>query len=79
MIDISKLAKMIDYTLLRANTTKNDINSLCIEAEKFGFWSVCVNPCYVSLASELLKKTNVKVCSVVSFPLGANSPKVKIL
>jgi deoxyribose-phosphate aldolase len=79
MLDISKLAKMIDYTMVKANTTTNDIRNLCIEAKKFGFWSVCINPCYVRLAAELLKKTNIKVCSVVGFPLGANSSKVKIL
>jgi deoxyribose-phosphate aldolase len=77
MLGKSQLAKMIDYTMVGANATTNDINRLCLEASKFGFWSVCINPFYVSLASELLKKTNVKVCSVVGFPLGANSSKVK--
>jgi deoxyribose-phosphate aldolase len=77
MITKRQLAKLIDHTLLKPDTTKDDIIRLCKEAKKYAFWSVCVNPCYVSLASEILKNSNVKVCTVVGFPLGANTSDVK--
>jgi deoxyribose-phosphate aldolase len=79
MITKEQLAKLIDHTLLKPDATKDDINRLCEEAKKYGFWSVCVNPTYVSLATEILAETDVKVCSVVGFPLGANTPEVKAL
>jgi deoxyribose-phosphate aldolase len=74
-----KLAKLIDHTLLKPDATKDDIKRLCEEAKKYGFWSVCVNPTYVPLATDILGETDVKVCSVVGFPLGANTPEVKAL
>lgn len=67
----------IDYTNLKAVATKEDIKKLCDEAMKYHFASVCVNPCYVELASELLEGTNVNVCTVIGFPLGANMLAVK--
>ena len=67
----------IDYTNLKAYATKEDIKKLCGEAVKFHFVSVCVNPCYVELAKELLEGTNVNVCTVIGFPLGANLLAVK--
>lgn len=67
----------IDYTNLKAYATKEDIKKLCEEAVKFHFVSVCVNPCYVELAKELLEGTNVNVCTVIGFPLGANLLTVK--
>ncbi len=67
----------IDYTNLKAYATKEDIKKLCEEAVKFHFVSVCVNPCYVELAKELLEGTNVNVCTVIGFPLGANLLAVK--
>lgn len=67
----------IDYTNLKASATKEDIKKLCEEAVKFHFVSVCVNPCYVELAKELLEGTNVNVCTVIGFPLGANLLAVK--
>jgi len=79
MLDKSQLAKMIDFTMVGASATTNDINRLCLEAARYGFWSVCINPFYVSLAAKLLKKTSVKICSVVGFPLGANTAKIKAL
>ena len=79
MLDKKTLAKLIDHTLLRADATRDDIKRLCREAKKFGFWSVCVNPTYVRLATDVLKGTEVKVCSVVGFPLGASVSKVKAL
>jgi len=77
MITKKRLAKLIDHTLLKPDATKDDITRLCKEAKKYGFWSVCVNPTYVSLATEILRGSDVKVCSVVGFPLGANVSEVK--
>lgn len=73
-----QLASMIDHTLLRADATKEDIKKLCAEAIEYGFASVCVNPCYVKLASLLLVDTKVKTCTVVGYPLGANTTEVKV-
>ena len=77
MIPKERMASLIDQTLLKPDSTKDDIRRLCQEAIKYGFWSVCVNPSYVSLAASILQNTPVKVCSVVGFPLGANTPEVK--
>lgn len=71
--NIKKIAGMIDHTNLNPCAKKSDIEKLCAEAKKFGFASVCVNPFYVPLASELLEGSPVKVCTVVGFPLGAVS------
>ncbi len=71
------LARMIDHTMLKPDTTVDDIKKLCAEAKEFEFASVCVNPCYVKLCSELLKNTIVKVCTVIGFPLGATTTQVK--
>lgn len=65
------LAKMIDHTLLKADASREEIIKLCQEAKEYDFCSVCVNPSWVSLCAELLQGTNVKVCTVVGFPLGA--------
>lgn len=70
--------KYIDHTNLKAFATKSDIEKLCDEAIKYNFASVCVNPYYVSLANELLIRSNVKVCTVIGFPLGQNTKEVKI-
>lgn len=72
-----KYAEYIDYTNLKADATIDDIKNLCNDAIKYHFASVCVNPCYVSLAKELLDGTTVNVCTVVGFPLGANSVRTK--
>lgn len=72
-----KLAKFIDHTLLKPEATSDQIKALCKEAIEYGFASVCINPCRVKLASELLKGTDVKVCTVIGFPLGAATPEVK--
>lgn len=66
-----ELAKYIDHTLLKPDATKNDIERLCQEARQYGFYSVCVNSCRVALARYFLEDSDVKVCSVVGFPLGA--------
>ncbi len=71
------LAKYIDHTILKAVATKDDVTKLCAEAAQYGFASVCVNPFWVSLCADLLKGSGVKVCTVIGFPLGANSAKVK--
>nr|WP_107950299.1 deoxyribose-phosphate aldolase [Lysinibacillus parviboronicapiens] len=70
-------ASMIDHTLLKAEATKAQIEKLCAEAKQFGFASVCVNPTWVKYSSELLQDSNVLVCTVIGFPLGANTPAVK--
>ena len=72
-----ELAKMIDHTILKANATQSDIEKICDEAKKYNFASVCVNPYWVSLASDLLKNSTVKVCTVIGFPLGATSSESK--
>lgn len=71
------LAKMIDHTILNPDARIEDIKRICKEAKEYGFASVCINPNYVKLAKELLKGTDVKVCTVIGFPLGANTPSVK--
>jgi len=73
------IAQLIDHTILRPDTTRADIEQLCREARKHKFYSVCVNPAWVSLASQLLEGSNVKVCCVVGFPLGAQPPETKAM
>lgn len=72
------LNNYIDHTLLKPTATKSDIIKLCDEAKQYKFFSVCVNSCYVALVKSELKNTNVKVCSVIGFPLGAMSTKAKV-
>jgi deoxyribose-phosphate aldolase len=74
---MNNIAKMIDHTLLKPETTKEQIVKLCEEAKQYNFASVCVNPTWVATAAELLKGSDVKVCTVIGFPLGANTPEVK--
>lgn len=73
-----EINKFIDHTLLKPDATENDIIKLCKEAIQYKFYSVCVNGCYVKLAKELVKNSNVKVCSVIGFPLGATSTNAKV-
>ena len=73
-----RYASYIDHTLLRADASEKEIKKLCNEAKEYGFFSVCVNPMYVKLAKKLLKGSEVKVCTVIGFPLGANTTKTKI-
>jgi len=72
-----KLNKYIDHTLLKQDAVSSQIESLCNEAKEYDFASVCVNPGFVSLASKCLEGTDVMVCTVVGFPLGANTSAVK--
>lgn len=74
---MEKLNKFIDHTLLKADASDEQIKKLCEEAKTYDFMSVCVNTANVRNASELLKGTDVKVCCVVGFPLGAMSSAVK--
>ena len=69
--------KLIDHTLLKADASKEAIIKLCKEAKEFDFCSVCVNPGFVSTCAEELKGSDVKVCTVVGFPLGATSTQSK--
>ncbi len=73
----SKIASMIDHTLLSPDATDSQIEKLCIEAVKYSFHSVCVNPTDVPFASKQLFGTNVKVASVVAFPFGATAAEIK--
>lgn len=75
MIEINKY---IDHTILKATATEEDIIQLCKEAVEYDFFSVCVNSGYVSLAKKNLSGSNVKVCTVVGFPLGAMSTTAKV-
>jgi deoxyribose-phosphate aldolase len=73
-----RLSHMIDHTLLKPDATQDQIARLCYEARKHGFASVCVNPSYVKLCVDLLKDSDVLVCTVVGFPLGATSTEAKV-
>jgi len=72
-----QINKFIDHTLLKAFATSDEIRKLCEEAKKYNFKSVCVNPVYVSLAKECLEGSDVLVCTVIGFPLGANTKEIK--
>jgi deoxyribose-phosphate aldolase len=71
------IAKMIDHTLLKAESTKEQIVNLCAEAKENGFASVCVNPVWVKTAAGELEGSDVKVCTVIGFPLGASTSAAK--
>src|SRR5271155_6032697 len=74
----SEIARLIDHTLLKPDATQNEIAKLCTEALQYHFASVCVNPWNVGQAAEILRGSDVKVCTVVGFPLGATLPEVKV-
>jgi deoxyribose-phosphate aldolase len=71
------LAKFIDHTLLRPDATADEIDTMCAEALEFGFASVCINPTWVKRSAERLRGSEVKVCTVIGFPLGATPPEIK--
>ena len=73
-----KYNKLIDHTLLKQDASPEQIVKLCEEAKEFDFMSVCVNPAYVPLATQCLKGSDVKVCTVIGFPLGMNLTKTKV-
>lgn len=72
-----RVSHMIDHTLLKPDATQDQVAQLCYEAKKHTFASVCVNPSYVKLCADLLKDTDVLVCTVIGFPLGATSTESK--
>lgn len=72
-----EIAKLIDHTLLKPDAGREQISRLCDEARTFGFASVCVNPCWVAYCARLLADTDVLVCTVAGFPLGANTSDTK--
>lgn len=72
-----ELNQYIDHTLLKADARKEEITQLCQEAKDHHFMSVCVQPTWVAYSHDLLKDSSVKVCTVIGFPLGANTPEVK--
>ena len=74
----SSIAALIDHTLLKPDATSADIRQVCAEARHYGFASVCVNPYWVRLVADDLAGSNVKVCSVVGFPLGASATQIKV-
>ncbi len=71
------IARLIDHTILKPDATQAQIAQLCHEAREYGFAAVCVNPTHVRLCADLLKGSDVAVCTVVGFPLGATPPEVK--
>ena len=73
----NKVANMIDHTILKAFATTEDVKAICKEAKEHNFFSVCINPANVELAKKELEGSNVKVCTVIGFPLGANTSEVK--
>ncbi len=73
-----KMNKYFDHTLLAANATRSEVEQLCKEAKEYDFMSVCVNPYFVSLAKKELAGSDVKVCTVIGFPLGQMSTKAKV-
>ena len=79
-MDLSlKINKYIDHSNLKPYATYSDIEKLCQEAIEHQFYAVCVNPFYIKFAKKLLQGTDIKVCGVVGFPLGANQPKTKLV
>ncbi|HFI0621086.1 TPA: deoxyribose-phosphate aldolase [Streptococcus suis] len=72
-----KLNKYIDHTILKPETSKEQVAQILAEAKEYDFASVCVNPTWVSFAAQELKDSDVKVCTVIGFPLGANTPALK--
>ncbi|MCL2379285.1 MAG: deoxyribose-phosphate aldolase [Coriobacteriia bacterium] len=72
------LAKYIDHTNLAVDASESDIRLLCAEAIEHGFAAVCINPIWVKLASDLLRESRVKTCTVIGFPTGAHMAEVKL-
>ena len=74
---MKNLSRYIDHTLLKADATENEVIKLCNEAKEYDFFSVCINPGFVELATKELSESNVAVCTVIGFPLGASTPETK--
>ncbi|WP_343250013.1 deoxyribose-phosphate aldolase [Diplocloster hominis] len=75
----TNIAGYVDHTILKPQATTEDVKKLCEEAKKYSFASVCINPKHVSFAYDILKDTTVQVCTVIGFPLGANTSEIKAL
>ena len=75
---MTNLSKYIDHTILKPDAKKSDVIRLCDEAIKFKFASVCINPVHVKFIADKLKDSGVKTCTVIGFPLGANTTDVKV-
>ena len=75
---MKKLSKYIDHTNLKPFATRGDIEKLCADAREWDFASVCVNPCDIALAKELLSGSGVLTCTVIGFPLGRNATAIKV-
>ncbi|MBM7869379.1 deoxyribose-phosphate aldolase [Clostridium pascui] len=73
----NELARMIDHTVLKADTKEEKIEEICKEALEYNFASVCINPCNIEFAAKFLKGSEVKVCTVIGFPLGSNTTATK--
>lgn len=78
MSKTQNFSQFFDHTLLKQTATSLEIENLCREALEHSFFSVCVNPCWLSLCQQFLSQSRVKLCTVIGFPLGANSAKSKI-
>lgn len=74
---MENLSKYIEHTLLKQDATETEVIKLVEEAKKYDFLGICINPCFVKLAKELLKGTEIKIVTVIGFPLGANTTEVK--
>lgn len=74
----AELARLIDSTLLKSAATRGDIEALCVQALRYNFWSVCVNPVYVGEAASRLRGSGTRVCAVIGFPLGSTTTSVKL-
>lgn len=75
---MNNLNKYIDHTILKQFAKKEDVKRVCDEARQYDFASVCINPCHIKYAKELLAGTSVNVCTVIGFPLGANCTETKV-
>ena len=75
---IQNIAEYIDHTNLKQDATKADIQKLCQDAIDYNFYSVCINPCYVNVARQILQSRDKRICSVIGFPLGANRTVSKL-
>lgn len=76
-LTVKKLTAMIDHTQLNAYATSRDIKQLCDEAREYGFGAVCINPVHVQFATTILENSETEICTVVGFPLGANTSEIK--
>jgi deoxyribose-phosphate aldolase len=75
---IEEVAKLIDHTNLKPIATQKQIKTLCQEAIKYSFKTVCIHPYWIPFANKVLDKSEVKICTVVGFPLGANATSTKV-